>query len=757
MAIDIFEYSNRSTIGTGPTETWTVEAEVLSFDLLDVAHRPRNLVIEISDPNNVKQNASRYTRYQRVRLRDIRDRTIIFLGRVERIEPSYDQQTIKLICRDYLNELSERTSSTSSSISDDQRSTISRNVVDTFSFEGTGWGTKNIAETLQIDASNYIENIAPTYGNDSSAGFKTALQSLEDLVGDEPWQIVEPILFYNSVGPAWTDRTAESWSGSAAFNFIQVAADRFYFGSLAIFSGMDFTLSVNGSYGAQTWEYWNGAAWTTFVPSTTFGFNAATGTVSWGTLAGWVSATLVATGSTPPNDVTSDSAAFISDFPAQISRFWVRVSVASVTIIATITNIFLNPRPGAGWDFRVEDPVPPRRTWLWNNAGGAYVDNTSAAFYEDATTFSSIVATADRLYIGFDYPVEGIEFGITTSNAHNNLVWEHGIDTDGDGDIDIWPALFDANAYLFTASGNSRWNATDITESGRRLRFITRAKLFTSSLNTYVDSTTAARNTTTNDVFLLPAIVDAGLGDIFYVGSFKTFDAVLFQIGTAGAGTWTITWEYWSGAAWTGLSNVVDGTNGFRNGGTRSVSFDLPTNWAQNNVDGTTTFWIRGRVSAFTIMTIRPIADRIDILLWNKGSLSLVEAAAPPNTNQLYWIRLRTTVGVTAATIQWIKSVSIASFKLFKRSKEPWNAVISGEWTLTSVDASPQSNGLTYTYRTTYADQTYPIIAYDVGEQPIEFYNRIVVRGRRGATGTAENTSSQTNIGVIKENTGGQW
>jgi len=120
------------------------------------------------------------------------------------------------------------------------------------------------------------------------------------------------------------------------------------------------------------------------------------------------------------------------------------------------------------------------------------------------------------------------------------------------------------------------------------------------------DETTEATNATANDMTLLPAV--PAVNDAYYFGGDATFEGVDLNIGTAGAGVWTITWEYWNGAAWTALSGVKDNTDGFTAAaGPHSVTFTVPSDWATTTVGGIATkYWVRGRVSAYTSITTQP-------------------------------------------------------------------------------------------------------------------------------------------------------
>ena len=129
------------------------------------------------------------------------------------------------------------------------------------------------------------------------------------------------------------------------------------------------------------------------------------------------------------------------------------------------------------------------------------------------------------------------------------------------------------------------------------------------------DETAPANNDTTNDMTLLPAV--PAINDAYYFGHASLWDWLELRIGTAGNGTWTITWEYWNGAAWAALHGVSDGTSGFMVSGNKQVTFMQPGDWAQTNVGGIANlYWIRGRVSAYTSIVTQPKGNRV--FIWIK-------------------------------------------------------------------------------------------------------------------------------------------
>ena len=135
---------------------------------------------------------------------------------------------------------------------------------------------------------------------------------------------------------------------------------------------------------------------------------------------------------------------------------------------------------------------------------------------------------------------------------------------------------------------------------------------------TYTDETAAANSATANDMTLLPAA--PAVNDAYYFGYDYRTRKVSVNIGTQGVGTWTITWEYYNGSAWTALSGVSDGTAGFTAAaGEKDVTYTLPTDWAKTSVNGASKYWIRARVSAFTSITTQPLGTQA----YGTGSITI--------------------------------------------------------------------------------------------------------------------------------------
>lgn len=123
------------------------------------------------------------------------------------------------------------------------------------------------------------------------------------------------------------------------------------------------------------------------------------------------------------------------------------------------------------------------------------------------------------------------------------------------------------------------------------------------------DETAAAQNPTANDMTLLPAV--PAVNDAYYFGHAKKFDVMILNIGTQGAGVWTIVWEYWNGTAWAALANLVDGTDSFiAPAGICEVTFSRPGDWALTTILTMNLHWIRARVSSYTSITTQPLGTQ---------------------------------------------------------------------------------------------------------------------------------------------------
>ena len=145
--------------------------------------------------------------------------------------------------------------------------------------------------------------------------------------------VFDKVFTYN--GSSYTDVTLEAQSpAGTSFSILGASSHYLYVGNDSKFDMAVFDVDTAGSLGALTWQYYNGSAWTTFVP--------ASGRYE-----------------IDPDDNEGGQYAFDKDgaeiFPANLlsdwatdaingeTKYYVRVSTASVTTAPTIKRIQMRP------------------------------------------------------------------------------------------------------------------------------------------------------------------------------------------------------------------------------------------------------------------------------------------------------------------------------------------------------------------------------------------------------------------------------
>jgi hypothetical protein len=145
--------------------------------------------------------------------------------------------------------------------------------------------------------------------------------------------VFDKVFKYN--GSSYTDVTLEAQSpAGTAFSILDASSHYLYLGHDSKFDMAIFDVDTAGSLGALTWQYYNGSAWTEFIP--------ASGRYE-----------------IDPDDDEGGQYDFSEDgveiFPANLlsdwatdainseTKYWVRVSTASVTTAPTIKRIQMRP------------------------------------------------------------------------------------------------------------------------------------------------------------------------------------------------------------------------------------------------------------------------------------------------------------------------------------------------------------------------------------------------------------------------------
>ena len=165
--------------------------------------------------------------------------------------------------------------------------------------------------------------------------------------------------------------------------------------------------------------------------------------------------------------------------------------------------------------------------------------------------------------------------------------------------------LYVGTSTLIRTVEPSTWAQADVTTVFPQR--VAQAWQYDDSGSSYVDITTGLQGAGTESPF--PA--GAGVDDIAYFGFVAPpVSPLTVDVTTGGAGTYTVTWEYWNGSAWTALPGVSDGSSGFKTDGELSfTSLDgLTTRTTVNS--SASLHWIRAKRDAGTVTT-DPVLDDI--------------------------------------------------------------------------------------------------------------------------------------------------
>lgn len=132
----------------------------------------------------------------------------------------------------------------------------------------------------------------------------------------------------------------------------------------------------------------------------------------------------------------------------------------------------------------------------------------------------------------------------------------------------------------------------------------TNARFFLATGAVFSDYTAEAASEATDDIKLGAEAGDPpATGDYFAIGWSSPFDSATITVSVAFVGTSGLLWQYWDGSAWTALPDLVDGTSGLTAVGTFVVGWTVPSDWAQNSVDGVAAYHIRLLWSPWTSTT----------------------------------------------------------------------------------------------------------------------------------------------------------
>jgi len=143
---------------------------------------------------------------------------------------------------------------------------------------------------------------------------------------------------------------------------------------------------------------------------------------------------------------------------------------------------------------------------------------------------------------------------------------------------------------------------------GKIEKLVSLKRTYLETKTSLVDESNNIKSTDTGLLNFLDATPE--IGDAYYFGATDYFHRLNLNITTAGVGTWTVVWEYWSGDSWQALADVTDGSNKFTIAGSVAVTWTNPTlEWRPILKDGSQLYYVRARISAFTSLTTLPVAN----------------------------------------------------------------------------------------------------------------------------------------------------
>lgn len=183
----------------------------------------------------------------------------------------------------------------------------------------------------------------------------------------------------------------------------------------------------------------------------------------------------------------------------------------------------------------------------------------------------------------------------------------------------------------------------------------------------FIDETADAASAGANDVEI-PDPFDTD--DALYMGYSAKFFGVAINIGTQGAGDAAeaeTEWEYYTGAAWAALTEVIDDTVALTAApGVKVVTFLPPANWATVAVDGgTAMYFVRMRATAADVYnTTQPKITQLWVMPVNAGqgmvipfdcvieAIDLFALTASATNNDTELLLVNATAG-TFAQVTW--------------------------------------------------------------------------------------------------------
>lgn len=305
---------------------------------------------------------------------------------------------------------------------------------------------------------------------------------------------------------------------------------------------------------------------------------------------------------------------------------------------------------GGGIKWRYRADTDSLQSWVAES-----VVNSNAIAYQDLTAVGD---SSGHIYIAFDQNTSVLfqyfnGYGWTSQATVSSTGLTNGpvsVSTDG---VNAWVVYTDtANISLASTLNGNRtmvykkgimpFNTVDFDSTSTAVTSTetTFDQVWLYNGTTYGDLTTAAGNTTTNDVKhgTSLALVFA-IGDIAYFGKTAQFDAIEWLLTTSGT-TGVVTWEYCSAVngsnvctAWSSLT-ITSPTSPpqFTGGAAQYGAFTVPGDWVASkvNTDSSAKYYIRARTT--TGFGTKPVGTQFLSLsqINNVSALSSVSSGVIP-------------------------------------------------------------------------------------------------------------------------------
>lgn len=401
---------------------------------------------------------------------------------------------------------------------------------------------------------------------------------------------------------------------SPVFTTAPALNDATYFGNKMPFNliFLNTQTAKNGTY-TIVWEYWNGSAWASLPRfkdgSNNFSFTGGS-FLTWDFPDDWV-----------PNAVNSRT------------NYWVRVRISAFTSSITAPVLLASFPYQYVHQFFLTSSF---EMITGSMIGMGPIKLRNGANLKRVSISGSVGPYA--LDLGDTDPAANTVRDLSISNCPRGLLLRGG---------NTSPATVTYNLRNITFSNNGTGMTTIVEDN---------------SLSSFAFQATEPNDETANNVNVFPAT--PALNDAFYISHNIDCDHFNITVGTAAVGTFSVTWEYWNGSAWTALSGVTDGTNGFTTTGLQTVSFTRPTNhtWTELGATGFFGLMIRARISSFTSMSTNPLLSRVqqdgDIRIdWPASvtvELNILEGGSAPTIDNVNGstVNINNNVNVTITNLQ---------------------------------------------------------------------------------------------------------